>query len=49
MLSNMALLRLIDRLPVECGMVLFAKDFPPPPRSVTALVAGYVASANDSA
>ncbi|KAI0205572.1 hypothetical protein F4808DRAFT_238203 [Astrocystis sublimbata] len=31
MLTNMAMLRLIDRLPMECGMVLFAKDFPPPP------------------
>ncbi|KAI1146941.1 hypothetical protein F4825DRAFT_439129 [Nemania diffusa] len=30
-LSNMAMLRLIDRLPMECGMVLFAKDFPSPP------------------
>lgn len=30
-LSNMALLGLIDRLPTECGAVLFAKDFPPPP------------------
>ncbi|KAI1754851.1 hypothetical protein F4782DRAFT_463482 [Xylaria castorea] len=30
-LTNMAMLRLIDRLPRECGMVLFAKDFPPPP------------------
>ncbi|KAI0436209.1 hypothetical protein F4803DRAFT_246664 [Xylaria telfairii] len=31
MLSNMAMLKLIDRVPIECGMVLFAKDFPPPP------------------
>ncbi|KAI0192351.1 hypothetical protein EV127DRAFT_46556 [Xylaria flabelliformis] len=30
-LTNMAMLRLIDRVPRECGMVLFAKDFPPPP------------------
>ncbi|KAI0550359.1 hypothetical protein F4679DRAFT_208591 [Xylaria curta] len=30
-LTNMAMLGLIDRLPRECGMVLFAKDFPPPP------------------
>ncbi|KAJ2994515.1 hypothetical protein NUW58_g1534 [Xylaria curta] len=31
MLSNMAMLRLLDRLPIECGMVLYAKDFPSPP------------------
>lgn len=31
MMSNMAMLRLIDRLPLECGMILYAKDFPPPP------------------
>ncbi|KAI0503258.1 hypothetical protein F5B22DRAFT_559402 [Xylaria bambusicola] len=31
MLTNMALLRIIERLPTECGMVLYAKDFPPPP------------------
>ncbi|KAI0469210.1 hypothetical protein F4859DRAFT_137584 [Xylaria cf. heliscus] len=31
MLTNMAMLRLIDRLPVECGIVLYVKDFPPPP------------------
>ncbi|KAI1352880.1 hypothetical protein F5Y01DRAFT_84776 [Xylaria sp. FL0043] len=31
MLTNMAILRIIERLPTECGMVLFAKDFPPPP------------------
>ncbi|KAI0113642.1 hypothetical protein GGR51DRAFT_556790 [Nemania sp. FL0031] len=31
MLSNMAMLGLIDRLPMECGMVLHSKDFPPPP------------------
>ncbi|GAP83914.1 hypothetical protein SAMD00023353_0503340 [Rosellinia necatrix] len=31
LLWNMATLRLIDRLPIECGMVLYAKDFPPPP------------------
>ncbi|KAI1110662.1 hypothetical protein F5Y14DRAFT_346827 [Nemania sp. NC0429] len=31
MMSNMAMLRLIDRVPIECGMVLYAKDFPPPP------------------
>ncbi|KAF2967391.1 hypothetical protein GQX73_g6180 [Xylaria multiplex] len=31
MLSNMAMLRLLERLPTECGMVLYAKDFPPPP------------------
>ncbi|KAI0452942.1 hypothetical protein F5B21DRAFT_481630 [Xylaria acuta] len=34
MLTNMAMLSLIDRLPVECGMVLFAKDFPPPPETI---------------
>ena len=31
MLSNMAILRILERLPTECGMVLYAKDFPPPP------------------
>lgn len=31
LLSNMAMLRLIDRLPMECGMMLFAEDFPAPP------------------
>ncbi|KAI1358127.1 hypothetical protein F5Y08DRAFT_126335 [Xylaria arbuscula] len=31
MLTNMAMLRIIERLPTECGMVLYAKDFPPPP------------------
>ncbi len=31
MLTNMSIMRLIERLPMECGMVLFAKDFPPPP------------------
>ncbi|KAI0968073.1 hypothetical protein F4678DRAFT_232758 [Xylaria arbuscula] len=31
MLTNMALLSIIERLPTECGMVLYAKDFPPPP------------------
>lgn len=31
MMSNMAMLRLIDRLPIECGMVLYAEDFPRPP------------------
>ncbi|KAI0424959.1 hypothetical protein F5Y09DRAFT_118849 [Xylaria sp. FL1042] len=31
MLTNMAILRIIERVPTECGMVLFAKDFPPPP------------------
>ncbi|KAI1174999.1 hypothetical protein F4777DRAFT_350643 [Nemania sp. FL0916] len=28
-LTNMAILGLLERLPMECGMVLFAKDFPP--------------------
>ncbi|KAI1123481.1 hypothetical protein F5Y10DRAFT_51636 [Nemania abortiva] len=31
MLNNMAMLGLIDRLPMECGTVLYSKDFPPPP------------------
>ncbi|RYC62546.1 hypothetical protein CHU98_g3650 [Xylaria longipes] len=31
MLTNMAILSLIDRVPIECGMVLFAQDFPPAP------------------
>ncbi|KAI1420880.1 hypothetical protein F5Y12DRAFT_719099 [Xylaria sp. FL1777] len=32
MLTNMSMLGVMDRLPTECGMVLFAKDFPPPPK-----------------
>ncbi|KAI0403438.1 hypothetical protein F4802DRAFT_289361 [Xylaria palmicola] len=31
MLTNMSMLRLLERLPMECGMVLYGKDFPPPP------------------
>ncbi|KAI8634394.1 hypothetical protein F5Y19DRAFT_210163 [Xylariaceae sp. FL1651] len=31
MMTNMALLGILERLPLECGAVLFAKDFPPKP------------------
>ncbi|KAI0415538.1 hypothetical protein F5X98DRAFT_213468 [Xylaria grammica] len=36
MLTNMAMMRLIERLPTECGMALYAKDFPSPPEVLPA-------------